>query len=61
MWRIKKSAVIDSTIDLLFEGNRKVAEKMIELKIKEIWQSNVVTKNKTKISRFFFGLVKKLL
>jgi hypothetical protein len=58
---LKKSAVIESTIDLLFEGNRKVAEKMIELKIKEIWQSNVVTKNKTKISRLFFSLLEKCL
>jgi hypothetical protein len=57
---LKKSAVIDATIDLLFEGNSRVAEKMIELKIREIWQSNAVTKNKTKIGRFFFGLAKRL-
>jgi hypothetical protein len=53
---LKKSAVIDATVDILFEGNRKVAEKMIELKIKEIWQSNAVTRNKTKISNFFLDV-----
>lgn len=55
---LKRNAVIDATVDLLFDGNKKIAEKMIELKIKEIWQSNIVTKNKTKIGRFFFGCLK---
>lgn len=58
---LKKSAVIDATVDILFEGNRKIAGKMIELKIKEIWQSNIVTKNKSKIAKLFFFFLKKLL
>jgi hypothetical protein len=58
---LKKAAVVESTIDILFEGNHKVAEKMIELKIKEIWQSNLVTKHKSKISKFFFTFLERLL
>ena len=58
--QLKHSAVLEAVKDQLFEGNHKVAEKMIELKIKEIWQSNVLTKNKTKIGRLFFSFIKKL-
>jgi hypothetical protein len=50
---LKKLAVIEAVKDQLFEGNQRIAEKMIEIKIKEIWQSNILTKNKTLIGRFF--------
>ena len=36
--QLEHSAVLEAVKDQLFEGNQKVAEKMIELKIKEIWQ-----------------------